>query len=163
MGYHKSGRRIFIAAFRDKEVFKFPLKEKISCGNLKPKDNVGEALSYLPFDDDGSVTNHSALNHSDTVIRRYRLICEGGKLPPPNELPKEIRRKNFGNTYQRLHREKPATTMVPGNNAFPIHPHLDRSLTQEKQPAFKHFLTIIFFPVLERNNAYKLEMLYPHY
>ena len=28
-----------------------------------------------------------------------------------------------------MDRNKPATTMVPGHNAFPVHPWLDRSLT----------------------------------
>ena len=132
-------KRILIAAFKQKDVFKFPSKEKITCGNLEPKENVGEALANLPLNDDGSLTNHSILNHSDVVIRRYRLIVEGGKLPPPEELPKDIRRKNFGNTYQRLHRERPATTMVPGNNAFPIHPYLDRSLTPREAARIQTF------------------------
>ena len=62
---------------------------------------------------DSIALNHQALNHTDKVVRRYKLVPEGGKLPPPEELPIEIRRKNFGNTYQRLHRKKPSTTMVP--------------------------------------------------
>lgn len=41
----------------------------------------------------------------------------------------EIRRSNFGSTYKRLHRERPSLTIVPGNNALPVHPTLDRSLT----------------------------------
>ena len=46
--------------------------------------------------------NHMPLNHSNKVIRRYEYIPEGGKLPAPNELPRDIRRNNFGNTYTNL-------------------------------------------------------------
>ena len=79
------------------------------------------------------------LNHNDIVIERYKLIPEGEKLPPPEMLPKEIRRKNFGNTYVRLHRKKFAPTMVPGNNAFPVHPTLNRSLTPREAARIQSF------------------------
>lgn len=91
------------------------------------------------------VPNHIALNHSDTVISRYKLIPEGGRLPPPEELPKEIRRKNFGNTYKRIHREQPSLTMVPGNNAFPIHPTLNRSLTPREAARLQTFPNDVIF------------------
>tara|TARA_S200000501_G_scaffold329177_1_gene329585 strand:+ start:1849 stop:2892 length:1044 start_codon:yes stop_codon:yes gene_type:complete len=72
--------------------------------------------------------NHVPLKHKPKNLKRYALIPEGGRLPE-NNLPKELFRKNFGNTFKRLHRNKPSLTMVPGHNAFPIHPWLDRSLT----------------------------------
>ena len=72
--------------------------------------------------------NHVPLKHKPKNLKRYKLIPEGGRLPE-NNLPKELFRKNFGNTFKRLHRNKPSLTMVPGHNAFPIHPWLDRSLT----------------------------------
>ena len=93
---------------------------------------------------ENEIENHTPLNHSEIVIRRYKLIPEGGRLPPPEELPKEIRRKNFGNTYKRLDRQKPSLTMVPGNNAFPIHPVLDRSLTPREAARLQTFPGRIF-------------------
>ena len=110
---------------------------------LSPYQTVGEAImdiatlatlkepSYLP--------NHIALRHSDKVIARYKLIPEGGRLPPPQSLPIEIRRRNFGNTYKRLHRGRPSLTLVPGNNAFPIHPTEDRSLTAREAARLQDF------------------------
>jgi DNA (cytosine-5)-methyltransferase 1 len=86
-----------------------------------------------------AVLNHTPLAHSERVLARYRLIPEGGKLPPPGELPPEIRRNNFGNTYKRLDRGRPSLTMVPGNNAFPIHPTLHRSLTPREAARLQTF------------------------
>ena len=48
-------------------------------------------------------------------------------------------RKNFGNTFKRLHRNEPSLTMVPGHNAFPIHPWLDRSLTVREAARIQTF------------------------
>jgi DNA (cytosine-5)-methyltransferase 1 len=87
----------------------------------------------------GHVPNHIPLRHGETVLARYRLIPEGGRMPPPQELPPEIRRRNFGNTYKRLHRQRPALTLVPGNNAFPVHPTADRSLTPREAARLQDF------------------------
>ncbi len=85
------------------------------------------------------IPNHQALKHTDIVRARYSLIPEGGMLPPKHELPPELRRENFGNTYKRLDRAQPSLTMVPGNNAFPIHPVLDRSLTPREAARLQSF------------------------
>ena len=73
------------------------------------------------------------------VIKRYKLIKEGGRLPKEENLPKEIRRKNFGNTDERLSRNSISKTLVPGNNAFPIHPVLNRSLTPREAARIQTF------------------------
>jgi DNA (cytosine-5)-methyltransferase 1 len=99
------------------------------------------------------VPNHIALAHTDKVISRYRLVPEGGRLPPPHELPEEIRRGNFGNTYKRLHRKRPSLTMVPGNNAFPIHPTLHRSLTPREAARLQTFPDEIIFEGDRRNQC----------
>ena len=85
------------------------------------------------------VKNHVPLNHSEKVVRRYRLIPEGGRLPKPELLPVDIRRTNFGNSYKRLDRNSPSLTLVPGNNAFPIHPTENRSLTPREAARIQTF------------------------
>lgn len=95
---------------------------------------VGDAISNL-----GNAQNHTLLNHGPTVVARYKLIPEGGRMPPPSELPEAIRRKNFGNTYKRLHRDRPSLTLVPGNNAFPVHPTEHRSLSPREGARLQTF------------------------
>lgn len=137
-GVPQKRERIFIFGTTLSEQFKFPKHDEKSFGNIKAYKNVGEAINDLT-DKGEEIPNHIALNHSDIVIRRYQLIPEGGKLPKPEELPEDIRRKNFGNTYTRLSRNEVSSTMVPGNNAFPVHPVLDRSLTPREAARIQTF------------------------
>lgn len=104
----------------------------------KPYKTVGEAIGDLASVADNTEFNHVSLKHGEINIRRYSLIPEGGRLPE-NDLPPELYRKNFGNTFKRLHRDKPSLTMVPGHNAFPIHPWLNRSLTVREAARIQTF------------------------
>ncbi|GAU83919.1 DNA cytosine methyltransferase [Bosea sp. BIWAKO-01] len=132
-------KRVFFFGTRLSAEFDWP---KPTHGpNRLPYTTVGSALENLP---EGS-RNHAHLNHSATVVARYKLIPEGGRMPPPGELPVEIRRKNFGNTYKRLHRERPSLTLVPGNNAFPVHPTAHRSLSAREAARLQSFPDEYFF------------------
>jgi DNA (cytosine-5)-methyltransferase 1 len=136
-------KRVIFFGTKLKVPFKFPTPTHGPNGKL-PFATTWDAISDLTKKGI-NVQNHIALNHSDTVIARYKLIPEGGRLPPPCELPAKIRRGNFGNTYKRLHRKKPALTMVPGNNAFPVHPTLNRSLTPREAARLQTFPDDIVF------------------
>ena len=103
-----------------------------------PWKTVGEAIGDLADKSDNKDINHVALKHGAINIQRYKLIPEGGRLPE-DSLPPELYRKNFGNTFKRLHRNKPSLTMVPGHNAFPIHPWLHRSLTVREAARIQTF------------------------
>lgn len=118
--------------------FAFPKPTHGSNAELLPYESVGKWIMDLAKSGNG-IPNHIILDHSERVVARYRLIPEGGKLPPPEALPEEIRRKNFGNTYKRLHRRRPSLTLVPGNNAFPIHPTRHRSLTPREAARLQTF------------------------
>lgn len=137
-GVPQKRERIIIFGTRCSAPFKFPAYSDTSYGKIKAYKNVGEAINDL-MDKGKEVPNHIALNHSDIVIRRYELIPEGGKLPKPEDLPAEIRRKNFGNTYTRLSRAEVSSTIVPGNNALPVHPVLNRSLTPREAARIQTF------------------------
>jgi len=128
-------KRVFFVGVRNGGEFLWPSS---SHGSEVPHRTTWSAIADLA-NADNCVPNHVHLNHSETVVSRYKLIPEGGRLPPPSELPEGIRRKNFGNTYKRLHRDRPALTMVPGNNAFPIHPTEHRSLSPREAARLQTF------------------------
>ncbi len=86
-----------------------------------------------------NLKNHVPMKHNEVVAKRISYIKEGEKLNEEN-LPmslkfgsrKDFKKKriaNFANVFRRLHRNRPSVTMVPGHNAFPIHPTENRSLT----------------------------------
>jgi len=136
-GVPQHRRRAFFIGFADPRVeYDFPATTH--GPGKEPYATVGEAINDL--ESRGTeVPNHLPLRHSERVIARYRLVPEGGMLPPPEDLPSEIRRDNFGSTYKRLHRERPSLTIVPGNNALPVHPTLDRSLTPREAARIQTF------------------------
>ena len=105
--------------------------------NRNPYNIVLDAIGDLANKGE-EVSNHVPLKHGEKNIRRYQLIPEGGRLPE-NDLPADLYRKNFGNTFKRLDRNKPSLTMVPGHNAFPIHPWLDRCLTVREAARIQTF------------------------
>jgi len=126
-------KRVFFFGTRLDSHFSWPIPTHGE--GLTSYETVGSHISGIPND----APNHSKLRHGETVVARYRLIPEGGRMPPPSELPEKIRRKNFGNTYKRLHRDRPSLTLVPGNNAFPVHPVEDRSLTPREAARLQTF------------------------
>ncbi|KXK41085.1 MAG: Modification methylase AplI [Chlorobi bacterium OLB5] len=46
---------------------------------------------------------------------------------------------NFSHVYKRLHRNKPSSTIVPGHNALPVHPFLNRTLTVREAARIQTF------------------------
>jgi DNA (cytosine-5)-methyltransferase 1 len=135
-------RRVFFVGTQIDSPFHWPqpTHAPVKARGLKPYQTVGKAIMDLA-DSEATrhVPNHTPLRHGDKVLARYKLIPEGGRMPPPQELPPEIRRRNFGNTYKRLDRQKPALTLVPGNNAFPVHPVAARSLTPREAARLQDF------------------------
>lgn len=139
-GVPQKRERIFLMGTRlQHKKYNFPKPDRNPYGFLKSFKNVGEAINDLSHFQNEEFPNHIILNHSDIVKRRYELIPEGGKLPKPEDLPEDIRRKNFGNTYTRLDRKTISSTIVPGNNALPVHPYLDRSLTPREAARIQTF------------------------
>jgi len=137
-GVAQNRERVILIGTNRTNGFTFPVEDTSQVsplvGGKCVRDVIWDLISLGE-----EIPNHISLDHGWKVIERYKLIKEGGKLPPPEELPEEIRRKNFGNTYVRLHRDKPSPTMVPGNNAFPIHPVLNRSLTPREAARIQSF------------------------
>ena len=144
-------KRVFFFGSRHAAPFTFPSPTH-GPNARTPYRTTWDAIGDLARKGE-EVPNHITLSHSERVVMRYKLIPEGGRLPPPDELPAEIRRGNFGNTYKRLHRKQPSLTMVPGNNAFPIHPTLHRSLTPREAARIQTFPDDIIFKGDRRNQC----------
>ncbi len=117
-------------------------------GKKPSYSTVGDAILDL-VGKENKVPNHVPLGHKPTVAARYAYVKEGGKLNV-SELPPELavatRRDaktgivaNYSHVFKRLSRFKPSTTMVPGHNAFPIHPTLDRTLTAREAARIQTF------------------------
>ena len=123
--------------------------------NLPAWENCWDVLKDLEDMPDTPAFNHVALKHTAKNIARYKLIPEGGRLPE-DKLPEELYRKNFGNTYKRLARYRPALTMVPGNDAFPIHPTLNRSLTVREAARIQTFPDTIIFEGNRRQQGHQV-------
>ena len=135
----------------------FPSPDHSNNANdgLPAWENCWSVISDLAALPDDPSFNHVALKHTEKNIARYKMIPEGGRLPE-DKLPAELYRKNFGNTYKRLSRIKPALTMVPGNDAFPIHPVLDRSLTVREAARIQTFPDTIIFEGNRRQQGHQV-------
>ena len=117
----------------------------LNKGNYK---TAGEAIMDL-VGKECQMPNHIPMKHNIIVEGRIGLIPEGKGLPT-NGLPRKllfgsrrdfanIKIKNFSHIYRRLHRNKPSTTMVPGHNAFPLHPTENRALTVREAARIQTF------------------------
>lgn len=115
---------------------------------------VGSAINDL-LGKENEIPNHVPMKHNPTVTARIAFIKEGEGIPKsglPDEIShgsrsdyKDNNLKNFSHVYRRLDRNKPATTMVPGHNAFPLHPVADRSLTVREAARIQTFPDDVVF------------------
>jgi DNA (cytosine-5)-methyltransferase 1 len=137
-GVPQKRRRFVLIANRTGHVIPWPKRKFFEKPQdwQKPYRTVGQAIADLADESSySSQTCHVPMNHKPLQVERYKRIPEGGKLDV-EALPAELRKgyrtdevKNFSHVFKRLHRDKPSSTMVPGHNAFPIHPWLNRALT----------------------------------
>ncbi|MDB1949256.1 MULTISPECIES: DNA cytosine methyltransferase [Clostridium] len=115
---------------------------------------VGNAIMDL-VGKENKIENHVPMNHKPIVKERMKYIPEGSGLPKdgmPEHLIygaradfKDNKVKNFSHVYKRLHRDYPASTMVPGHNAFPLHPTENRSLTVREAARIQTFPDDVIF------------------
>lgn len=115
---------------------------------------VGDAIMDL-VGKENDFPNHVPLKHNAIVTERISYIEEGHGIPKeglPDSVAKGSRSdyldhsiKNFSHVFKRLDRKLPATTMVPGHNAFPLHPTQNRSLTVREAARIQTFPDDVVF------------------
>lgn len=125
-----------------------PTHFPIGSGHKPEYTTVGDAIMDL-VGRENEVPNHVPLQHKPIVAARYGYVKEGCKLnldDLPPELAVATRKdaktgivSNYSHVYKRLDRKKPSTTMVPGHNAFPVHPTLNRTLTAREAARIQTF------------------------
>ena len=136
----------------------FP-KERYSKNNYK---TVGSVINDLVGKED-IIPNHNPMKHNKIVEERIKCIKEGEGIPKEG-LPEKVsygsrsdykinKIKNFSHVYKRLSRNKPATTMVPGHNAFPLHPTENRSLTVREAARIQTFPDDVVFCGTRQNQC----------
>jgi len=130
--------------FERPEATHFP----IGSGVVPEYTTVGEAILDL-VGKENQIPNHVPLKHKPIVEARYGYVKEGFKLNV-DDLPDELavatrvdsktgKVANYSHVFKRLDRNKPSSTMVPGHNAFPIHPILNRTLTAREAARIQTF------------------------
>ena len=144
--------RVFFLGIRDdlKILPSFPSKTH----DKTHYTTVGNAINDL-VGKEHQIPNHIPMSHNKTVVERIKCIPEGGGIPKEG-LPDEVSHgsrsdyknneiKNFSHVYRRLSRFRPASTMVPGHNAFPLHPTENRSLTVREAARIQTFPDDVVF------------------
>jgi len=139
-------KRVFFIGFKEELNVQpsFPIPTHTKC----EYETVGTAINDL-MGMENQIANHIPMKHNKIVEVRISYIREGEGIPKEG-LPPEVSKgsrsdfekntiKNFSHVYKRLSREKPATTMVPGHNAFPLHPLANRSLTVREAARIQTF------------------------
>lgn len=125
-----------------------PTHHPFGSGEYPEYTTVGAAILDL-MGKENEIPNHVPLKHKPIVEARYGYVKEGCKLnlaDLPPELAVATRKdsktgvvSNYSHVYKRLDRNKTSTTMVPGHNAFPIHPVLNRTLTAREAARIQTF------------------------
>ena len=128
-GYTNRKRIIMVAVRNDlNKVYHFPQELDTNC-------SINDAFQLLDYTNKNDVMNdpdNAPMKHNEKTVRRFKYIPEGKNIAEViDTLPDELKISSFysrGNT-QRLDRNKPAPTLVPGHSNFPVHPWEHRSIT----------------------------------
>lgn len=128
-GYTNRKRIIMVAVRNDiQKEYRYP-------DELNTNYTLNDALNLIDY---SGINNPSVdednkpMKHNEKTVERFKLIPEGNNIADViDDIPDELKISAFysrGNT-QRLNRNLPSPTLVPGHSNFPIHPWEHRSIT----------------------------------
>lgn len=140
-GYTNRKRMIMVAVRNDIQgEYVFPIEQDTHY-------TLNDALRLIDYTDINNPAvdeDNKPMNHNKKTIERFKLIPEGHNIADViNDIPDDLKISAFysrGNT-QRLNRNLPVPTLVPGHSNFPIHPWEHRSIT------VREAATITGFPI----------------
>jgi DNA (cytosine-5)-methyltransferase 1 len=140
-GYTNRKRIIMVAVRNDiEEEYIFPLEQNTNY----TLNNALSLIDYNGINNPSIDEDNRSMKHNKKTIDRFKLIPEGSNIADViDELPEDLKISAFysrGNT-QRLNRNLPVPTLVPGHSNFPIHPFEHRSIT------IREAATITGFPL----------------
>ena len=129
-GGYTSRQRIIMVAVRNDLNKTYVYPEELSC-----EYTLNDALNLIDYVDKNNPEkdiDNKPMNHNEKTVNRFTYIPEGKNIADiVDNLPEDLKISSFfsrGNT-QRLDRNKPSPTLVPGHSNFPIHPWEHRSIT----------------------------------
>jgi DNA (cytosine-5)-methyltransferase 1 len=129
-GGYTNRKRIIMVAVRNDITKKYEYPNE-----LDSKFTLNDALNLIDYSGINNPNideDNKSMKHNKKTVDRFKLIPEGSNIADVvDELPEELKISAFysrGNT-QRLDRNQPAPTLVPGHSNFPIHPYEHRSIT----------------------------------
>lgn len=129
-GGYTNRKRIIIVAVRNDIT-----KQYVYPDELNTKYTINDAFKLIDYNgaNNSSIDDdNKPMTHNIKTVNRFKLIPEGSNIADIiNDIPDDLKISAFysrGNT-QRLNRNLPAPTLVPGHSNFPIHPWEHRSIT----------------------------------
>jgi DNA (cytosine-5)-methyltransferase 1 len=140
-GYTNRKRIIMVAVRNDiEEEYIYPPEQNTNY----TLNNALSLIDYNGINNPSIDEDNRSMKHNKKTIDRFKLIPEGSNIADViDELPEDLKISAFysrGNT-QRLNRNLPVPTLVPGHSNFPIHPFEHRSIT------IREAATITGFPL----------------
>jgi DNA (cytosine-5)-methyltransferase 1 len=129
-GGYTNRKRIIMVAVRNDITKEYHFPDELNT-NYTLKDALN-LIDYSGANNPSIDEDNKPMKHNKKTVDRFKLIPEGNNIADVvDDLPEELKISAFysrGNT-QRLNRNLPSPTLVPGHSNFPIHPWEHRSIT----------------------------------
>lgn len=127
---YTSRQRLIIVAVRNDISKEYTFPEKVDADTSLLR--ALERIDYEGINNPSNDVDNRPMSHNAKTVERFSKIPEGKNIADVlDDLPEDMKISKFysrGNT-QRLDRNKPTPTLVPGHSNFPIHPWEHRSIT----------------------------------